>query len=57
MTLEMDLLLDEVGRYLAAVDVFRAEGAVPHWLPEAPARPKRRARRGAARVEAGSQTP
>jgi len=57
MTLDVNALLDEIGRYLAAVDVFRAEGAVPHWLPEAPARPKRRARRGAVRVEADSQTP
>jgi hypothetical protein len=27
-------LLVEVARYLAAVEVFRAAGREPHWLPE-----------------------
>ena len=27
-------LMDEVRRYLAAVDAFRAEGHEPRWLPE-----------------------
>jgi hypothetical protein len=27
-------LLDEIARYLAAVDVFRAEACEPTWLPE-----------------------
>ena len=30
---EVQSLLSEVRRYLAAVDVFRAEGYEPHWLP------------------------
>ena len=52
MTLEApidtDGLLDEVRRYLAAVDVFRAEGREPRWSAEspvpqpAPRRPRRR---------------
>jgi hypothetical protein len=28
------LLMDEVRRYLAAVDVFRAEGHEPQWAAE-----------------------
>ena len=27
-------LIDEVRRYLEAVDAFRAEGQEPHWRPE-----------------------
>ena len=27
-------LIDEIARYLAVVDVFRAEGRDPIWLPE-----------------------
>ena len=27
-------LMDEVRRYLAAVETFRAEGHEPRWLPE-----------------------
>lgn len=27
-------LADEAGRYLAAVEAFRAEGAAPTWAPE-----------------------
>jgi hypothetical protein len=27
-------LLDEIARYLAAVDVFRAEACEPTWRPE-----------------------
>jgi hypothetical protein len=29
-----DGLIDEIARYLAAVDVFRAEGREPSWRPE-----------------------
>jgi hypothetical protein len=46
-------LVDEIRRYLAAVDVFRAEGAEPRWRAEAVGarkRPRRR-RRGSDRVE------
>jgi hypothetical protein len=32
-----EALLDEIARYLAAVDLFRAEACEPTWLPE-PAR-------------------
>jgi hypothetical protein len=32
--LDWCLLMREVGRYLAAVDAFRAEGREPHWRPE-----------------------
>ena len=32
-----EALIDEIARYLAAVDVFRAEACEPTWLPE-PAR-------------------
>jgi len=40
-------LIDEVRRYLEAVDAFRAEGQEPHWRPERPivtdeAAPRRR---------------
>jgi hypothetical protein len=28
-------LIDEIARYLAAVDLFRALGREPTWLPEA----------------------
>jgi hypothetical protein len=31
---DLDLLMREVRRYLRAVDVFRAEGCEPSWLPE-----------------------
>jgi hypothetical protein len=27
-------IVEEAQRYLAVVDVFRAEGCEPHWLPE-----------------------
>ena len=30
----VDRLLDEIRRYLAAVDTFRREGYEPHWLTE-----------------------
>jgi hypothetical protein len=46
--IEFEGLMDEVRRYLAAVDVFRAEGREPRWAAEAtvpePARrsPRRR---------------
>ena len=32
--IETDGLLDEVRRYLDAVDVFRAEGREPRWSAE-----------------------
>jgi hypothetical protein len=35
-----EALIDEIARYLAAVDVFRAEACEPTWLPE-PARDRR----------------
>ena len=31
---DLDELMREVGSYLHAVDVFRAEGHGPTWLPE-----------------------
>ena len=31
---ELNQLPDEVARYLAAVDTFRAEGSAPTWRPE-----------------------
>jgi hypothetical protein len=37
MNAERDIteaLIDEIARYLAAVDVFRAEACEPTWLPE-----------------------
>ncbi len=41
MTLTLDTdtktLIDEITRYLAAVDVFRAAGCEPSWRPEASA--------------------
>ena len=33
--IDSDELLDEVARYLAAVDAFRAEGCEPSWRREA----------------------
>jgi len=32
--IDREALLQEVERYLAAVDAFRAEGAAPSWRPE-----------------------
>lgn len=32
-------LIDEIARYLAAVDLFRAAGCEPTWRPERPADP------------------
>jgi hypothetical protein len=29
-----ETLIDEIARYLAAVDLFRAEACEPTWLPE-----------------------
>ena len=46
--IEFKGLMDEVRRYLAAVDAFRAEGREPRWAAEAPVpepaprRPRRR---------------
>jgi hypothetical protein len=33
--LDIELLLDEISRYLAAIDVFRREGCEPTWRPVA----------------------
>ena len=33
-TFDIEALLDEIRRYLAAVDVFRAAGCTPHWTRE-----------------------
>lgn len=33
-TFEVNILPDEVRRYLAAVDTFRREGSPPTWRPE-----------------------
>ena len=32
--IDAETLMDEVRRYLAAVDVFRAQGREPSWRPE-----------------------
>ena len=32
--LDTKALIDEIARYLAAVDLFRALGSEPTWLPE-----------------------
>jgi hypothetical protein len=39
MTYEIDItaLVEEIGRYLAAVDAFRAAGCEPTWRPDPPA--------------------
>jgi hypothetical protein len=37
-------LIDEIARYLAAVDLFRAEGREPQWLGESAAPPPARKR-------------
>ena len=34
--IDIDDLLDEIGRYLAAVEVFRAVDCEPSWRPEWP---------------------
>ena len=31
-TIDIEALIDEIMRYLAAIDVFRAEGCEPCWL-------------------------
>ena len=38
-------LINEIARYLAAIDVFRAEGQEPQWVGESPAPPPARKRR------------
>jgi hypothetical protein len=39
LDIDCTALMREIGRYLAAVDVFRAERCEPTWLPElAPSR-------------------
>jgi hypothetical protein len=46
--IDVQLLLCEARRYLAAVDAFREEGREPTWHAEGdPAPPKRRSRRPA----------
>jgi hypothetical protein len=42
MTYEIDItaLIDEIQRYLAAVDAFRAAGCRPTWRPDPQQRPK-----------------
>jgi hypothetical protein len=41
---ELDRLLEEIDRYLVAVDGFRALGSEPEWRPElVPAAPERAA--------------
>jgi hypothetical protein len=34
LQIDSDALMREIARYLAAVDVFRAESCEPTWLPE-----------------------
>jgi hypothetical protein len=34
LAIDLDALLDEIARYLAAVDAFRAAACEPTWLPE-----------------------
>jgi len=43
--LDIRALMREVGRYLAAVDTFRAEGREPTWLVEHERGPERVSRR------------
>jgi hypothetical protein len=33
-TFDIDALIDEIRRYLAAVDAFRHAGRTPSWRPE-----------------------
>ena len=33
-TFDIDALIDEIRRYLAAVDAFRLAGRTPLWRPE-----------------------
>jgi hypothetical protein len=33
--IDVERLLDQIARYLAAVDEFRRQGCEPHWRPEA----------------------
>jgi hypothetical protein len=42
MTYEIDItaLIDEIQRYLAAVDAFHAAGCRPTWRPDPQQRPK-----------------
>jgi hypothetical protein len=35
LTIDGNTLAEEIGRYLAAVELFRALGCEPRWLPEA----------------------
>jgi len=34
MATELERLIGEIQRYLAAVDEFRRQGREPHWRPE-----------------------
>ena len=47
-------LVDEIGRYLAAVDVFRAEGREPIWRPEIVTAPMPEARSAVLRAPASA---
>jgi hypothetical protein len=52
--IELDVLIAEAQRYLAAVEVFRAEGREPHWSREVaapPPAPRRRRRSEHAAVQ------
>jgi hypothetical protein len=42
---DVQILLREARRYLAAVDEFRAEGCQPNWRPEREPAPSLRRRR------------
>jgi hypothetical protein len=33
-SIDIDALVDEIRRYLAAVDAFRRAGCMPSWRPE-----------------------
>jgi hypothetical protein len=48
---DITLLMDEIRRYLAAVDAFREEGCEPTWRPAGPV-PSRRRRRRKTRIPA-----
>jgi hypothetical protein len=57
LDIDVDALLQEIARYLAAVDAFRAAACEPTWLPEPAAStsagtPAPRGRGGARRARA-----
>lgn len=58
LDIEAQVLMREVARYLAAVDVFRVESCEPTWLSElapndGPLTPRRPSSRGASRTSRG----